>query len=192
MRLVDAICRGQAFNVEADRLLRIHNLALPQHVEVRARSRRAAGRRPRRVCLPVPDGNFLDERRLQIVRLDLLGINILAVAQDDHFFLAPRQKQMSVRNRSSRGRRSGTIRRAALRPWRRDDSNSLSSLPRRARPIHRPAAFFLRLRVDDFSLNAFHRLAAQSRSHCRLGELTKIAAVVSVRPRACRMSMPRS
>ena len=32
----------------------------------------------------------------EIVRLDLLGIHILPIAEDDHFLLAPGEKQMSL------------------------------------------------------------------------------------------------
>ena len=41
--------------------------------------------------------NFLDVRRLQVVGLNLFRINILAVAEDDHFFLTASDKQVAVR-----------------------------------------------------------------------------------------------
>ena len=40
---------------------------------------------------------FLNVGRLQIVGFDFLGIDILAIAQNDHFFFSPGEEQVAVR-----------------------------------------------------------------------------------------------
>ena len=127
-----------------------------------SRSRRFA-----RLAFQPHHGNFLDERRLQVVRFDLFRIDILAVAEDDDFFLAPSQKQMALRVEIAeiaseepsvshdRGCCIGTI------------PISLHHDGAADRDFADRRALFLRLRVDDLALDAFHGLAARSRSRCR-------------------------
>src|ERR1700724_11024 len=47
--------------------------------------------------LETDERDFLDEWRLQIVRLDFFGVDVLAIAEYDDFFLASREKQIAVR-----------------------------------------------------------------------------------------------
>ena len=52
---------------------------------------RLAGR-----ALQADDANFLDVRRLLVVRFDFLGVDVLAVAKDDDVFLASGDVEVAV------------------------------------------------------------------------------------------------
>ena len=47
--------------------------------------------------LETDDRDFPDEWRLQIVRLDFFGVDVLAIAEYDDFFLASREEQIALR-----------------------------------------------------------------------------------------------
>ena len=40
--------------------------------------------------------------RLQVVRFDLFGVNVFAIAEDDDFFLAPSEEQMALESKYPR------------------------------------------------------------------------------------------
>ncbi len=95
-----------AFNVEADDFLRIHDLALFQQIEIRHdHGIEAIGSGIAGFALQRHHADFLNVGRLQIVGLDFLGIDVLAVAEHDHVFLAAGDKQIAAASRNSRDRR---------------------------------------------------------------------------------------
>src|SRR5439155_25943251 len=87
------LCR-QAFDVISNHFSRVDDLPLPQRFEIRNDYREELVASS---CAFHPHhANFLDDRRLQIVRLDLLRINILPIRKNDDFFLTPSDEQISV------------------------------------------------------------------------------------------------
>ena len=56
------------------------------------------------------DRQVLDERRVAVEILDLVGVDVLAVGVDDHLLRAPDQVQVPLRRRCGRDRRCGTSR----------------------------------------------------------------------------------
>src|SRR5262249_43542258 len=86
--------RGEAFNVVAENLFRVDDPALSEYLEIRhdhCMKPFFAG-----ASFESKNGNFPDARRLQVVGFDLFGINIFAVTEDDDFFLAPGDEEISV------------------------------------------------------------------------------------------------
>ena len=126
--------------------------------------------------------DFLDERRLQVVSFDFFGIDILAVTEDDDFFLAPGEEQMAVRVEIAQiagekpsvaqhgGGRIGAVPislhhdRAAQGDF-ADRRTRLPAVADRRSCLRRPS---WPCRTEPISLSC--------------GELAKTAAVVSVRP----------
>src|SRR6266851_8122260 len=90
--------RRKSFDVEADDFFCVDDLPLPERIEVGNDN----GVQPLPGTLiwttfETDDRDFLDEWRLQIVRLDFFGVDVFAIAQYDDFFLASGEKQIAVR-----------------------------------------------------------------------------------------------
>ena len=105
MRLVDAICAERPSMSKRMTSFALTIFALSQHVEIRDDHGVQPVSAIARLAFQSHHADFLDVGRLQIVRFDLLGINILAIAQNDDFFLAAGEKQMAVRIEVARDRR---------------------------------------------------------------------------------------
>ena len=85
--------RREAFDIKANDFLGVHYLALPQHIEVWDNHAMETVATFSGLAFKPDDSDFLDERRLQVVRLDLLGVDIFAIAEDDDFFLVQLRKR---------------------------------------------------------------------------------------------------
>ena len=87
----------EAFNVEANYLARIDYLACTKNIEIGDDySVQALGKRLAGAAFEAHHTDVLDEGRLQIVRFDLLRINVLAVAENNYIFAAPSDKEIST------------------------------------------------------------------------------------------------
>ena len=95
------------------------------------------------------------------MRFDLFGIDVLSVAQDDDFFLATGEKEVTLRVEISEvaGQEPSIA---------HDCGRCVGAVPvalHHHRAAHRDfanwrTAILLRLRIDDLTLDTFHRLAA--------------------------------
>ena len=104
----DALVRRQldrqTLELEPHDLAEVHDAALAHDLLVRDDHRvQALGRRLARPA-HAEHAELLDERRLAVVRLDLLGIEVLSRAEHDHFFLAARDVQAALPDRAGRDR----------------------------------------------------------------------------------------
>ncbi len=90
----DALTRchlgGEAFDVKADHFLHVDDLFLAQDVHIRNHDRVEALTEwfPRSALQP-HHAHLLDPWALQIMRFNLLGVDVLAGTEDDHVLLAP-------------------------------------------------------------------------------------------------------
>ena len=87
----------EAFDFEAQHVADVDDLGAAQRFEVghdhgmQAFGEGLAGR-----ALQAEDADLLDVGRLQVMRLDLFGIDVLAVAEDDDVFFAAGDEEVSV------------------------------------------------------------------------------------------------
>ncbi len=87
----------QAFDVVPDNFFGVHNLLLAQHIEVGHDHRVQTVAAFPWFTFQSHHRQFFDVGRLQVVSLDLFGINILPVAEHDHFFFAASEEQVPAR-----------------------------------------------------------------------------------------------
>ena len=88
---------GERFNIEADRFLRVDDLALAQPFKVRHdHGVQSLGRRISRTRLQRHHTNLFDVLRLQVVRLDLFGIHIFSVGEHNHFLAPPGDEKIAA------------------------------------------------------------------------------------------------
>src|SRR5260370_9461328 len=90
--------RRKSFDGEADDFFCVDDLSLPERVEIG--NDNGVQPLPGTVAwttFETDDRDFLDEWRLQIVRLDFFGVDVLAIAEYDDFFLTSREKQIAAR-----------------------------------------------------------------------------------------------
>src|ERR1700736_956988 len=90
--------RRKSFDVEANDFFCVDDLSLPERVEIGNDN----GMQPipgivTWTTFETDDRDFLDEWRLQIVRLDFFGVDVLAIAEYDDVLLASREKQIAAR-----------------------------------------------------------------------------------------------
>ena len=102
---------------------------------------------------------FLDVWRLQVVRLDLFGVNILAIAQHDHFFFAPGEEEVPVRVEIAEvaGEEPSVAEDCGRRVRTVPITLHYHSAPQR--DLANWGTVLLWRRVDDFAFDALHRLA---------------------------------
>src|SRR4029077_6084278 len=98
----DALGRGnlrrKSFDIEADDSFCVDDLSLPERVEIgNDNSVQPIPGTVTWTTFETDDRDFLDEWRLQIVRLDFFGVDVLAIAEYDDFFLASCEEQIAVR-----------------------------------------------------------------------------------------------